>query len=124
MDQITARKIATRRDLHLRPGFTPLNATMYKSSEFTGMKAQGGGIYSVTTKSRSQLANLQIATKNRLGSANITSSRFAPARANSFNKTSHLFMQENQMDSPIKKQNSDAYVSPLRQPIKGTSSFS
>jgi hypothetical protein len=97
---------------------------MYKSSEFTGMKAQGGGIYSVTTKSRSQLASLPIASKTRLGSPNVTNSRFAPDRTSSFNKTSQLFKQENPSDTPIKKHRSDAYVSPLRQPVRGTASFS
>ena len=91
IDQITARKTAIRRDLHLRPGFTPLNATMYKSSEFTGSKAQGGGIYSVTTKSRSQLANLPLAAKARLGSANATGSRFVATKSSNFNRTSRIF---------------------------------
>lgn len=81
IDQITTKKNSIRRDLHIRPG-NPLNAMMFKSSDFTGCKAQGGGIYPVTTKSNSQLMNLPTvsATNARLGSQ-----RFIRAKSISLN---------------------------------------
>jgi hypothetical protein len=57
MDQITARKNGLRRDLHLREGMDkyPISAKQFKSTDFIGQKSQGGGIYSVTAKSRRAL---------------------------------------------------------------------
>jgi hypothetical protein len=63
-------------------------------------------------------------SKARLGSANVTSSRFTAAKSNYLNKTSRILNNKSPADSPIKKEIPDLYLSPARQPIRGGSSFS
>jgi len=96
---------------------------MYKTSEFMGAKAQGGGIYSVTTKSSTQLMNIPLSSKIRQQSAGKQGSRFSLLRQNQLIQTQNMRILNGLESSPEVKPKSNVYLSPAGQGGKGLPIF-